>query len=145
MVLLLTAIYVVYSIPGRLIFTLTPSLPHRFYLKLSPEDIKRGEYILFHLHGDRYAKDEDFLLKRVVCTEGNVLFVRDRKYYCNEFYLGEAKEYTLTGERLDNFVYTGRIPEGYVFVLGNHPDSYDSRYFGLVHRSQIVAKAYPLL
>jgi signal peptidase I/conjugal transfer pilin signal peptidase TrbI len=31
-----------------------------------------------------------------------------------------------------------------MFVMGEHKDSYDSRYFGFVDKSRILARAYPI-
>jgi len=38
-----------------------------------------------------------------------------------------------------------KIPEGYYFVVGTHPRSYDSRYFGLISKKEIISKIEPLL
>jgi type IV secretory pathway protease TraF len=39
---------------------------------------------------------------------------------------------------------TGRIPPGYLFMLGDHPNSIDSRRFGLVDCQLVVRQAYPI-
>lgn len=46
------------------------------------------------------------------------------------------------------FVYKGgetvTIPEGQFFVIGTHPGSYDSRYWGFINEKNIIGTAYPL-
>ena len=43
-------------------------------------------------------------------------------------------------------IQSGTIPEGYVYVCGSHPDSFDSRYaeFGLIRVENIREKLWPL-
>jgi CxxC motif-containing protein len=36
------------------------------------------------------------------------------------------------------------IPKDKIFVVGTHPLSHDSKYFGFVDKSQIIRKATPL-
>jgi type IV secretory pathway protease TraF len=38
-----------------------------------------------------------------------------------------------------------RVPPGALFVLGSHPQSFDSRYWGLVEPSEILGRVVPLL
>ena len=84
-------------------------------------------------------------MKILGCNEGDLLTVdAEKKFYCNGDYLVRAKDYSLKGELLQHFVFNGTVPSGYMFVMGQHKDSYDSRYFGLVEKSRILAKAYPI-
>ncbi len=46
------------------------------------------------------------------------------------------------------FVYgygTYTIPKGHYFVVGRHPGSYDSRYWGTIKEENVVGKAHPVL
>ncbi len=60
------------------------------------------------------------LLKKVSCVTGEKLETRSREYYCDGEYLGMAKWYSLKGEPVDSFVYSGTVPEGKLFVTGRH-------------------------
>ena len=42
------------------------------------------------------------------------------------------------------FAFNGKIPSDFMFVMGEHKDSYDSRYFGLKEKSRVRAKLYPI-
>ena len=135
---------IAWSIESHLLFTLTPSLSHRVYLMRKAKEVGKNDYVVFSLKGDRVAKDKDKLLKRVSCAEGDTLKTVGKEYLCNGVFLGMAKDFSLKGERLKNFVYDGVMGRGLLFVTGDHKDSYDSRYFGFIHKDQVTAKAYPL-
>lgn len=136
-------------IPYKISVTLTPSLKHRIYwLIRNPDKVVRGDYVLFRHKeiSDRMGmkKSED-VMKILGCNEGDLLTVdAEKKFYCNGEYLVRAKDISLKGEPLQHFVFNGQIPKGLMFVMGQHKDSYDSRYFGFVYKSRILAKAYPV-
>ena len=133
-----------WAIESHLLITLTPSLYHRVYIMGRAREVKRDDYVVFSLKGDRFAKDDDKLLKRVSCAEGDALKTVGKGYFCNGALLGTAKDFSLKGEKLKNFVYDGVVERGLLFVTGEHKDSYDSRYFGFIRRDQVTAKAYPV-
>lgn len=136
-------------IPYKFSVTLTPSLKHRIYwLTRDPDKVVRGDYVLFH-HKELAAKvgmkKSEEMLKVIGCNEGDQLTVdAEKKFYCNGEYLVRAKDISLKGEPLQHFVFIGQIPKGVMFVMGQHKDSYDSRYFGFVEKNRILAKAYPI-
>ena len=68
----------------------------------------------------------------------------EKKFFCNGEYLVRAKDFSLKGEPLQHFTFNGPVPKGFMFVMGQHKDSFDSRYFGFVEKSRILAKAYPI-
>ena len=129
-------------IPSRFSVTLTPSLSHRvFFLDRSPGEIRKGDTILFSF---RVGGRTERVIKKVACSGGDLLEIRGRTFFCNGDFLGEAKEHSLKGERLEPFVYNGIIEKGDLFVLGEGRDSYDSRYFGFIRVEDVRAIAYPL-
>lgn len=136
-------------LPYKFSVTLTPSLKHRIYwLTRNPDKVVRGDYVLFH-HKELAAKvgmkKSEEMLKVIGCNEGDLLTVdAEKKFYCNGEYLVRAKDISLKGEPLQHFVFNGQIPKGVMFVMGQHKDSYDSRYFGFVDKNRILAKAYPI-
>lgn len=136
-------------LPYKFSVTLTPSLKHRIYwLTRNPDKVVRGDYVLFH-HKELAAKvgmkKSEEMLKVIGCNEGDQLTVdAEKKFYCNGEYMVRAKDISLKGEPLQHFVFNGLIPKGVMFVMGQHKDSYDSRYFGFVDKNRILAKAYPI-
>lgn len=148
-VIIMFSVMVSWIYERNLIITLTPSLDHRIFLKKTFEgkqlSLEKGDYVMFSLKHDKHALPEYRLLKKVACVEGEVLKVTpEKKYYCNNKYLCKAKDRSLKGEKLDNFVFNGKIPVGSIFVMGHHKDSYDSRYFGLVPKGILKLVAYPI-
>jgi len=136
-------------LPYKISVTLTPSLKHRVYwLIRNPDKVMRGDYVLFRhkeLSARMGMKKSEDVMKILGCNEGDLLTVdAEKKFYCNGEYLVRAKDISLKGEPLQHFVFNGTIPKGVMFVMGQHKDSFDSRYFGFVDKSRILAKAYPI-
>ncbi len=48
------------------------------------------------------------------------------------------------GQKLPVYSQEEVIPEGKYFVVGLMPRTYDSRYWGLIDKKQVIGKAYPL-
>lgn len=136
-------------LPYKISVTLTPSLNHRVYwLTRNPDKVVRGDYVLFRhkeLSVHMGMKKSEDVMKILGCNEGDLLSVdSEKKFYCNGEYLVRAKDFSLKGVPLQHFAFNGTVPKGVMFVMGEHKDSYDSRYFGFVDKSRILAKAYPI-
>lgn len=136
-------------LPYKISVTLTPSLKHRVYwLVRSPDRVGKGDYVLFkdrELTTRMGMKQSEVVMKILGCNEGDLLTVdAEKRFFCNGDYLVRAKDVSLKGETLKHFSFTGAVPKGFMFVMGEHKDSYDSRYFGFVDKSRIMAKAYPI-
>lgn len=137
-------------IPAHLSFTMTKSLKYRlFWLNnaTAKTDVKKGDYVMYEI-STKYVNEGKpvKVIKEVVCIPGDELSVDSKKnYYCNGKYIGTAKDTAMTGEKVDNFRYTGTVPEGSYFVMGHIKDSFDSKYYGFIQRSRIEKIAYPIL
>ncbi|MBU3805067.1 MAG: signal peptidase I [Candidatus Cellulosilyticum pullistercoris] len=102
-------------------------------------DPVRGEIVVFKYN-------DDFLIKRIIAVPGDQIDIKDNKVYINGELLDETayltksvKTYLYAGSKVD-FPYT--IPDDYYFVMGdNRLNSKDSRVFGAIPRSSIIAKA----
>lgn len=135
-------------IPSRFAVTLTPSTEHRvFFLKYGPQirELKKGVYVLFELRPEYIDHGTPRrVIKRIACAAREELNVIGHDFYCNGREVAVAKDLSLKGEGLPRFLYTGKIPPDSVFVTGQHRDSFDSRYFGFVRKTEVKAVAYPL-
>lgn len=121
----------------RLMVTTTPSLRHRVFWLQNTGKVAQGSHQLF-IHLDE--RGQHLVTKRVACTEGQLVTVHHQTVLSCD---GEPIALLRKGDR-PAASFNGQIPQGYCFVLGDHPDSVDSRRFGLVDRQQIVQQAYPL-
>ena len=136
-------------IPSRFAVSITPSTEHRiFFLKKGPPpgELKKGAYVMLDIRSKYVHHGTPYLvIKRIACTGGEVLNTAGRSFYCNGREIAVAKNLSLKGEDLPLFRYTGKIPSDAVFVTGQHRDSFDSRYFGFLRKTEVKAVAYPLL
>lgn len=99
-------------------------------------DPKRGEIIVFAHEGQN-------LVKRVIGEPGDVLDIKEGSVFVNGEELEESayiRVLNSTEAQYEiDFPYT--VPEEYYFVMGdNRQESYDSRYFGPIHRDTVFAK-----
>lgn len=136
-------------IPRNIGITLTPSLDHRiFWVSRNPQRVGRGDCVFFvdaELARKVGKPDVPNFFKIIRCDEGDILTVdAEKRYWCNGEFLGIAKDYSRKGEKMEHFAFNGKIPQGFMFVMGEHKDSYDSRYFGLKEKSRVRARLYPI-
>jgi len=149
------------AIPNYFAVTITPSLNKRIFFIVKSkqiEKLKNGDYVMFSLLKSKSendlpaklvrmikAKGENSEIKKIGCVAGEELKNIGNEFYCKNKLIAKAKEYSLDGERLKKFEFYGKIPEGNMFLVGDHVDSYDSRYFGFIKAEDIIATLYPLL
>lgn len=148
--MILAAVAIGTIIPRKIGIILTPSLNHRiFWLSRNPQHVGRSDYVYFvdpELARKVGKPDTPNIFKRIRCDEGDVLSVDTAKrFFCNGVFLGIAKDYSRKGEKMQYFTFNGKIPHGFMFVMGEHRDSYDSRYFGFVDKGRVRARLYPIL
>lgn len=124
--------------PYKWLFVSGPSVQVRFGL-LSPDVSKLsvGDYVLLTWLGTKpdpngitRLKPGLKLVKRVACLAGHRLRITDGAAECDGKYIGHIRHRSMEGTPLTPFYFEGTVPEGQVFLLGDHFFSYDSRYFG---------------
>lgn len=117
-------------------------------LVLNSKSFKKGDYIAFVFpYKDKIGFMGKTLVKKIVCTEGNSLESDGKFFYCNGTFLASSKDRDKKGNKTTMFIYSGRVPAGCFFVLGdnNVTDSYDSRYWGFVRNDWIKGRLLPLI
>ncbi len=107
--------------------------------------VNTGDYVLFDAqHPIINEGRKSHLTKQVVCVEGQQLTYQADTFSCDGRVLGSVIHKTFDGTPIAVAEYNGVIPAGKVFVMGPHPRSFDSRYLGLLDRSQLT-RVEPLL
>lgn len=104
----------------------------------------RGDVVVFRYPMER---DKDFI-KRVIATEGETVEIRDKAIFVNGNRINDP-----WGRYLDKDIVSGylspkdnlipvKVPKDSIFVMGDNRDrSLDSRFWGFVHRDDLVGKA----
>ena len=138
-------------LPGQITVATSASLDHRvFLLRPVPAQIETNDYLVFR-HRDLaqirqgLGANRERMIKRVGCRPGEWLQVdAEYRFSCNGRPLGQALATDSQGRPLPRFIHNGPVPEGQLFLVGTHPRSYDSRYFGFVDAREILHQALPL-
>ncbi len=123
----------------------------RYILVRKSDSIQRGDIVSIEGHHPLYVGDHIFT-KRVVGLPGDQITNPLRGKTENGLTIKAKNDsftiifpllaYTKEGQVLTPLP-NQAIPEGYIFIVGDHPRSFDSRYaeFGLVSMDKIYGKA----
>ena len=120
-----------------LVFPMTESVKYHVLLRV-PGAPAKGDYVnvaLYHQSIDRTQAVR--LTKRVACVAGDLLRYERGAHFCNGKYLGQVLKRDSQSVPLPEFIWNGPVPEGKVFLTGDHVRSFDSRYFGFVNAAAL--------
>lgn len=129
-------------------------LPYKYMLlhQVKPTaPIKRGEYITFQPQENRMTAlfNGQFVTKMVGAVAGDTIRVTKGVLYINEkeFANLDIAEKAAAALHTDvaKFERTAVVPDGYLFMVGTLPRSFDSRYWGFLPISEVVGTAYPII
>ncbi len=123
-----------------LVKNVSESLPFSYFFGYKINEPERGMYVAFE-----HPKAEILLAKRVAGLPEDFISIRDEQVFINGIYYGHIQNKSPSGISLSP-IQEGSIPKGYVYVVGSHPSSFDSRYaeFGLIAISQLKERLWPL-
>lgn len=138
-------------LPPRLSVATSASLGHRvFFLLPRPDKIQSGDYLVFR-HQDLLQVQPglnpaiELMIKKAGCLPQEQLESdAQSRFFCKGSFLGQALPTDSTGKALPRFSFNGPVPEGKLFMVGEHPRSFDSKYFGFINAQDILHKALPL-
>ncbi len=138
-------------LPGRITVATSGSLEHRvFFLLPAPAKVELGDYLVFRHQGLSQVQlglraDHDQMIKKVGCLPGDQLTTDEtHHFFCNGRLLGQALETDSKGRPLPIFSFNGPVPADKLFMVGTHPRSYDSKYYGFIDVHEIRYQALPL-
>ncbi|QLI60492.1 S26 family signal peptidase (plasmid) [Aeromonas media] len=127
----LCAAAIMSTLPSYLVMPISSSVRPSLLIKLSGVTPKKGDYVTFELHNDKLKGGHAFLTKRVGCVAGDTLENRAGAFFCNGDFMVIALDKDGYGRALSQFIFNGIIPANKAFMVGDNPNSYDSRYWGL--------------
>lgn len=132
---------------------LSPSMPVGIYreYKVIKTDIGKEDIVIFpipkkvesYVHGRGYLpKDIKNLMKRVKGVTGDKIEIKDYKLYINGEYIKNVRKLDSLGMKLpevngQSFI----VKQNELFVLGDEENSFDSLYFGVIQREDVMKKA----
>lgn len=128
----------------QLAVNFTESLPGTvFLIDKKVKTPQKGELIAFTWKDAAPIPDGVTVIKRVAGLAGDKVVNQNRMISVNDKPVGRAKTHAKTGESLEAIT-SLTIPKGYFFALGEHADSFDSRYArpGLIAYTAIRGRAY---
>ncbi|MFD2261758.1 S26 family signal peptidase [Lacibacterium aquatile] len=113
----------------------TDSMPHGLYLLTPAAHATKGSLVTLAAPG----KPGLTLLKRIAANGGDEVCIRGREVFIAGRPAAEA-----AADGPPPATLCRSLTEGEVFLLGDGPRSFDSRYFGPVERSALRHRAVPL-
>ncbi|MCT7910725.1 S26 family signal peptidase [Aliarcobacter butzleri] len=113
-----------------LIINYTASMPLGIYQIQEDTNISKGDLVLFEIKEKR-----ERLLKKVVATKNDLVFVNEDGIFVNGILLENSKifEFDSIGRSLKMYSINRALNQDEIFTKGEHIQSYDSRYFGAVN------------
>lgn len=120
------------------VIVLTPSIDKTLLLKV-PKTIEAkyqvNTYVTTLISNNTIGTQ--LITKQIGCLPNQIITIKAREVFCDNKSLGVAKTFSLNRTALEITSDIGVIPDGYVYLKGEHIDSYDSRYFGLIKLSKL--------
>ena len=116
-----------------------------FLIDKGNKTVEIGELVAFSSRNATPIPDGVTLIKRVAGVTGDRVTVKNRFVFINDKPVAFAKPASRTGDPLSP-ANAGVISEGFFFAVGDHPDSFDSRYArpGLISSDTVRGRAYCL-
>jgi conjugal transfer pilin signal peptidase TrbI len=100
---------------------------------------QKGDYVTVPIRHPFIERGRaEHLTKRIGCVGGEVLTFTEGQHFCNGALLDTVLPNTSDGRPLEPWRWHGPIPAGKVFLVGDDPRSFDSRYLGFFEQSQTV-------
>jgi conjugative transfer signal peptidase TraF len=134
-----------------LIWNASDSVPIGWYLvsKRRPNIgeiavIRPAEWVQIYASSRGYLPKDVWLLKPIYAVHPSIICRFGRYVFVNGKHAAKAKFVDKMGRVLPVWKGCKALKPNQYFVLGHHRDSFDSRYFGPVDKSQVVGAAFRL-
>lgn len=140
-----------HSIKDKYIINPSKSLPRGIYKLYPPTDIKKGDIVVFEISKDlqEYMKQRGYILsnvttlmKKVAAFSDDTIEIKNQEIFINNISWGKIYEFDSRYRPLKKLKNENLILKDDEFLaLSNTDKSFDSRYFGAIKRTKIVAKS----
>lgn len=125
--------------------TCLPEFNYALLVHIAPQHIQRGDLVFWQPDGELSYVRQEFVLKRVAGIPGDTVDIVDGQVHINGQLISSgmplASVYGKSVEALNAHL---TIPSGAYFLTGSHPQSDDSRYWGLLPKAKIAGSGYAL-
>ena len=130
--------------PPLVLYNRTPSMPAGFYV-YQGHVIRRGEIVAFPLpvaafgYAQRRGERTDLLLlKHVMAVGGDFVSTSGGELHVNGTFIGRIPLIDSSGRPLPQWRQARVLSDGELLVGSSFDRSFDSRFFGPIHTSQVV-------
>lgn len=129
----------------HLVIAASSSLPWKVFLVIKGLPWKKGDFVTFQGHTSPYIQGVPLITKRVSGLAGETIHYLGNALHINDIRIASPLQKNSRGKPL-HLLKKNKISPGYVFVTGDDPKSFDSRYeeFGLVKVEHILGRSFPL-
>jgi conjugative transfer signal peptidase TraF len=142
------------TLSGRLLYTVTGSIPRGVYWITPSDHAQRGEYVTFPIpdsvrqliYDRRYLpRSIKLLAKPVAAVAGDHVCLKDDQVFVNEHAIAVVRHRDPQGRELPLQEICRVLDEGELFVATTHENSFDSRNFGPIASAQLRGTLTPVL
>lgn len=127
-------------------------LPYNVFLvDLDDKDVRRGDYLAFtSLQMEPFYRNGTPAVKQVIGVPGDRVRVDTNGVTVNGqwrgalWHLQPGGRLWLMGQRASDVRRDEPVPAQRLWMMGTHPRSFDSRYWGYISNDQIIGRARPL-
>ncbi|WP_439861800.1 S26 family signal peptidase [Pseudomonas sp. MBLB4136] len=138
--------------PPQLVYNSSDSVPIGWYRITATSTLAAGDLLLVHLPPEvmalaaqrGYLPANLPLLKSVAAVAPQQVCVRDSQLGVDGLLVARQLRGDRQGRALPVWRGCRRLMGGELFLLGSHPESFDSRYFGPVSADTVIGRAQPL-
>lgn len=146
---LLCALTSVWRPPVILLWNVSASAPRGLYLVLPAGKARRGDMLVAWLPTEaralaaqrHYLPAGVPLVKAVAAAAGDRVCARRGRIFINRRFAASRLPADALGRPLPHWGGCVELRPGDYLLLSNHPWSFDGRYFGVTHNSEIIGKA----
>jgi conjugal transfer pilin signal peptidase TrbI len=111
-------------------------------------ELKRNDYVAFDSGFlAPIVKKDMTVIKQIKGLPKDEILVKDGLVYVNGEKVAEIHSNAMKklNKPKNGFDRKETVPENHIFVIGSHPRSYDSRYWGFLKVEDKISRAYPFL